>query len=119
MVIQAGLENFVPMVSQWQLQSEKDIYDSFDDWDYHRFICIMKDNKEVFASGITDEGYEGNVSKSIWFNDESYSCDDILFWMEIPDSPNVEKYEVYGKEKIKNFIEYSHNEFIKELTSKK
>ena len=46
MTVNMGLTNFVPMISQWKLQEIDDIYDSFDDWDFHTYRCVMKDGKK-------------------------------------------------------------------------
>jgi hypothetical protein len=116
MTVIAGLENFVPMVCQWQLQSEKDIYDSIDDWTSKTFLCIMKDGKEVRAYGIMDEGYSGEVSTNLFFEDEDYSEDDVLFWMEIPCPPKADLLKIWKKNDVKDFISSSRCQFNKELT---
>lgn len=113
MTIIAGLSNFVPMISQWMLQSKNDIYDSFDDWDYHTFICIMKDGKEARAHGIADEGYEGSCSKYISFEDDDYEIDDIVYWLEIPTPPKTDTLEIYKEDKVQDFIKSSRAEFLK------
>jgi len=113
MTIIAGLSNFVPMISQWKLQSKDDIYDSFDDWDYHTFICIMKDGKEARAHGIADEGYEGSCSKYVSFEDDDYEIDDIVYWLEIPTPPKTDTLKAYKEDKVQDFIKSSRAEFLK------
>lgn len=60
------------------------IYDSFNDWDYHRYVCIMKDGNVCKWSGMNHELYDGSVNKHIHpVNDEEYSVDDIMYWTEL------------------------------------
>ena len=121
MTIEMGLEKFVPVISQWKLQSENDIYDSFNDWDLHSFICLMKDGKETTATGICDEDSLGFCSKYVDI-EGSYETDDILFWTEVPTTPSTDTIEVYGKEKVANAIKDYDDQFrlelIKELKAK-
>lgn len=115
MVVEMGLTEFVPMICQWKLQSENDIYDSVTDWDYHEYRCIMKDGKEVLANGIADEGFDGHCSTYIDFHEDDYSVDDIVYWCEVPKAPNLDKLEHYGVDKVKTAIKKYSEEFIEEL----
>jgi len=74
-----------PTADQWHEQSKDDIYDCINDWNIHYFVCIMVDKQKVFATGICDEDYDGNVSQNLYFDDydEKYNCDDIKWWQEI------------------------------------
>ena len=119
MVVDMGLTEFVPMICQWKLQSEDDIYDSVTDWDYHEYRCIMKDGKEVRASGIADEGFEGHCFTYIDFHDGDYNVDDIVYWCEIPKSPDLDTLEIYGVDKVKTAIKEYSEGFIKELKNEK
>ena len=115
MVVEMGLTEFVPMICQWKLQSEDDIYDSVTDWDYHEYRCIMKDGKEVKASGIADEGFEGHCCTYIDFHEGDYNVDDIVYWCEVPKSPNLDKLKIYGVDKVKTVIKDYSEGFTKEL----
>lgn len=117
MTVNMGLTNFVPMVAQWQLQSNKDIYDAIDDWRLHKFICVMKDGKQVEVSGIADESECGVCSKYIDF-DFNYGSEDIVFWCEIPTAPSLDCVEIYGVEKITETIESTRKQFLKEMLNK-
>jgi len=119
MTVEMGLTEFVPMVCQWKLQSEDDIYDSVTDWDYHEYRCIMKDGKEVLANGIADEGFDGHCCTYINFHEGDYNVDDIVYWCEVPKSPNLDKLEVYGVDKVKTAIKEYSDGFIKELKDEK
>ena len=70
----------------WHKQSVDSIYKSIDDWSVHCYICRMKDGSLNIATGSADEGCNGAVGRSIYFeiNDEKYSVDDIDKWLEIP-----------------------------------
>lgn len=115
MTVNAGLTSFVPIIAQWQLQSDKDIYDTIDDWGYHKFICVMKDGKQVEAFGIADESDCGVCSKNINFLcDLDYGTEDIVFWLEIPPAPKLDKLEIYKEDKIKDAIKNYREQFIKE-----
>ncbi len=120
MTVIMGLENFVPVLSQWQFQSENNIYDSFNDWDVHNFLCLMKDGKEVSAYGFCDENYlDGFTTKDISFNGmNNYKLEDIVLWMEIPVTPKLSTLEIYGKDKVLEFSKNVRKEFIKELGEK-
>lgn len=117
MTVNMGLTNFVPMISQWKLQEIDDIYDSFDDWDFHTYRCVMKDGKKIFATGIADEGYEGNCSKHINLEGD-YKLEDIVFWCEIPTAPKIDKIDIYGKAKIAECIKSTMGQFLKEIKEK-
>ena len=119
MVVDMGLTEFVPMICQWKLQSEDDIYDSVTDWDYHEYRCIMKDGKEARASGIADEGFEGHCFTYIDFHDGDYNVDDIVYWCEIPKSPDLDTLKIYGVDKVKTAIKEYSEGFIKELKNEK
>lgn len=68
----------------WNSQSANDIYDSINDWDYHKYVCIMKDDKVCEWRGIQDESYDGEINTYIYpVNDEEYSVDDIVYWTEL------------------------------------
>lgn len=114
MTVNAGLTNFVPIIAQWQLQSDKDIYESFNDWDFHKFLCIMKDGKQIEASGIIDESGSGFCCKYIDF-DGDYDVEDLVFWLEIPPRPSLDKLEIYKEDNIKAAIKDYRVQFIKEI----
>lgn len=119
MIVEMGLTGFVPMICQWKLQSEDDIYDSVNDWDYHEYRCIMKDGKEVKASGIVDEGFEGHRFAYIDFREGEYDADDIVYWCEVPKLPKLDTLERYGVDKVKTVIKDYGEDFIKELKNGK
>ena len=114
MTVNMGLTKFIPMISQWKLQEVDDIYDSFDDWDFHTFRCVMKDGKEVFATGIADESADGCCSKYIDVEGD-YQLEDIVYWCEVPTSPKIDLIEIYGKEKIADCIKSTREQFISEV----
>ena len=68
---------------QWNKQSERDIWDSFNDWSLHTFECIMNDDTTQQFTGYLDEGYDGSISMYIDCVDDSYDTDDIVLWREI------------------------------------
>ena len=69
----------------WHRQSEKDIYDSFNDWNYHTFLCLMDDGTVQKFSGICDECVDGTVNKHIDAFDDKYDdVDKIVYWVETP-----------------------------------
>lgn len=88
--ILSDLENFIDTigtedVKTWHRQSEKDIYDSFNDWSYHTFICLMDDGSVQKFSGICDECGDGTVNKHIDAVDDEYDdVDKIVYWIETP-----------------------------------
>lgn len=72
-------------VNTWHKQSEKDIYDSFNDWSYHTFLCLMDDGSVQKFSGICDECVDGTVNKHIDAIDDEYDdVDKIVYWIETP-----------------------------------
>ena len=71
----------------WHKQDDvDDIYDTINDWSVHTYICRMKDGSFNIATGIADEGCNGDVGRNIYFeiNDEKYYSDDIEAWAELP-----------------------------------
>lgn len=71
----------------WHKQDDvDDIYDTINDWSVHTYICRMKDGSFNIATGIADEGCDGDVGRNIYFeiNDEKYYSDDIEAWAELP-----------------------------------
>ena len=68
--------------NQWRDNKKEDICDSFDDWKYHRFICLMKDGNVVTFRGICYKTTEGEIHKLIDCTDDIYGTDDIRFWFE-------------------------------------
>lgn len=97
--------NAVEETRTWHLQEEDDIYDSFNDWSYHTFACLMKDGSVQKFSGILDESSDGTVNMHIDriddtqrilysidgdgniekpLNWDEYGVDDILYWSELP-----------------------------------
>ena len=72
-------------VKTWNRQSEKDIYDSFNDWDYHTFLCLMDDGSVQKFTGICAECVDGTVNKHIDAIDDEYDdVDKIVYWIETP-----------------------------------
>lgn len=69
--------------NQWHDNEKEDIWDSFDDWEYHTFTCRMKDGNVVKFIGFYDETAEGEICKHIECTDADYGTDDIHFWTEI------------------------------------
>ena len=70
----------------WNKQDEKDIYDSFNDWSYHRFVCLMKDGSIQVFTGICDEHDDGMVEKHInCSTSDHFYIDDINMWIEVPE----------------------------------
>ena len=70
--------------NQWHDNEKEDIRNSFDDWEYHRFICLMKDGNVVPFRGICYKTAEGEIHKLIDCTDDSYDTDDIRYWIETP-----------------------------------
>ena len=116
MTVDAGLTDFIPMISQWKLQDVDDIYDSFDDWGFHTYRCVMKDGKEVCATGIADESADGCCSKYVDIEGD-YELEDIVYWCEIPTSPSIDKIKIYSKEKIAECIKSLREQFFDERPS--
>lgn len=72
-------------VKTWNRQSEKDIYDSFNDWGYHTFLCLMDDGSVQKFTGICAECVDGTVNKHIDAIDDKYDdVDKIVYWIETP-----------------------------------
>lgn len=72
-------------VKTWHRQSEKDIYDSFNDWEYHTFLCLMDDGSVQKFTGICAECVDGTVNKHIDAIDDEYDdVDKIVYWIETP-----------------------------------
>lgn len=69
----------------WHKQDVDDICDTINDWSIHKYLCRMKDGTLNIAIGSADEGCDGDVSRSIYFeiSDEKYYSDDIEAWVEI------------------------------------
>lgn len=67
----------------WNNQDEHDIYDSFNDWHFHEFVCIMKDGQTCIWIGIYDENADGCIEKHFTPENEAYTIDDISYWTEI------------------------------------
>lgn len=68
---------------QWNKQSEKDIWDSVNDWSLHTFECIMNDDTTQQFIGYYDECTDGSISMCIDCVDDSYNTDDIVMWRKI------------------------------------
>ena len=70
---------------QWHKQDVNDIYDAFNDWSVHFYLCRMKDGSLNIAMGSAGEDCNGGVSRNIYFeiSDEKYYVDDIEKWIEI------------------------------------
>lgn len=69
----------------WHTQSKEDIYDSFNDWFFHSFKCIMTDGSIRRFIGYMDENYNGEINKYVHHEDDEYDIDDIVYWWEITD----------------------------------
>lgn len=71
---------------RWHNQEVDDIWDSFNDWEYHKFACISKGGNLLDFSGHMDEDSEGGVNKYIeCITNVEYTTDDIAYWIEFPD----------------------------------
>lgn len=68
----------------WHKQSEDDISNAVDDWDFHRFACITKGGHLLEFSGICDEHSDGFIEKHIDCDNDGFSYSDIEYWMEFP-----------------------------------
>ena len=70
----------------WQVQAENNIYEAVEPWDYHRFVCLMKDGTIAEFSGICDETCDGSINQHLDCVDEKllYGVDDIVMWIEVP-----------------------------------
>lgn len=72
---------------KWHKNTEDDIFDSLRDWSYHRFVCVMKNNKVMQFSGILDENSNGEISEHfgpVHDTNEDWNYDDIVLWIEVP-----------------------------------
>lgn len=67
----------------WNKQEENDIYFSFDDWKFHKFVCIMKDSQVCTWTGIKDESADGHIETHLVPDKEQYTIDDVVYWTEI------------------------------------
>jgi hypothetical protein len=72
----------------WNKESENSIYNAIDDWGYHRFACIMIDGTLQEFAGLWDENMNGERSLHIDDVNDVYSTDDIVMWIELPDTKN-------------------------------
>lgn len=83
--IEQEIEQLKKKAIIWHKQDIDDIYDTIDDWSIHKYICKMKDGSFNIAIGSADEGCNGDVGRSIYFeiNDEKYYSDDIEEWAEL------------------------------------
>ena len=68
----------------WHKESETTIWCAVNDWDYHKFACLMKDGTLTMFTGMNDENIEGEISTFIEHIDDKYNTDDIVMWIEIP-----------------------------------
>lgn len=68
---------------QWNKQSENDICDSFNDWETHKFECLMKDRTTQYFTGTSDNPYYGAFGTHIFCDNDSYDANDIVMWREI------------------------------------
>lgn len=67
----------------WNKQEENDIYLSIDDWEFHKFVCIMKDSQVCTWTGIKDETADGYIETHLVPNKSQYTIDSIVYWTEI------------------------------------
>ena len=70
----------------WNKQEEKDIYDAItaiNDWECHRYACLMKDNTLQEFIVALDESYNGEINVHIDCVNDNYYVDDIKYWIEI------------------------------------
>ncbi len=114
MTIYMGTESFVPMISQWHLQDDEDIYDSINDWNSHTYLIIMKDGTETKAYGSCDEGLGGMVSTYVDLENEG-EVEDILYWLEIPHPPSKQDMDVYGYHELKHHIHQYRKDFMQDI----
>lgn len=71
---------------RWHLQSENDIIDAQIDWAITYYACLMKDGTIRKFAQFYDECADGSVSHHLeCFEKDCYTCDDILYWTEIPE----------------------------------
>lgn len=77
--------------SNWNFQKDKDLYHyASSDWDYHKYIVLMKDGSVHKFSSICDEGYNGIAScyvealtKDDELDDYEWEFEDILMWSDV------------------------------------
>ena len=69
-----------------QINADNDILDAVLPWDYHRFVCVMKDNTIQTFTGMCDETYVGEIIRHLDCDDDNldYDIDDIVMWIEVP-----------------------------------
>ena len=113
MTIYMGTESYVPMISQWHLQDDEDIYSTLSDWNSHVYLCILKDGTQTRAFGYSDESLDGMAFNYINLDDGD--VDDILYWMEIPHPPNKNDFELYGYHELKHYIHQYRKDFIQDI----
>lgn len=78
-LIELGIETD----NMWNKQSEKDICDSINDWNFHKYECFMKDKTMQKFSGLQDEAPSGSIYVHINCVNDNYDIDDIVLWREI------------------------------------
>ena len=83
---------------KWNKQSEKDILDSFDDFEFHCFICLMCNGCMCEWTGINDEHDDGIIEKHLTPNNGVYNIEQIVYWTEITDLKYNETDLKYNKE---------------------
>lgn len=71
-------------MEHWHKQSEYDIFNAVNDWDFHRFACITKGGRLLEFCGICDEHDDGYVEVHIDCDDSGFSISDIEYWIEFP-----------------------------------
>lgn len=75
----------VDIARSWNKQDKEDIYSSFNDWEYHRFVCLMKNGSIQVFTGICDEHDDGMVEKHLnCSTNDHFNIDDIYMWTEVP-----------------------------------
>lgn len=67
----------------WNKQEENDIHFAINDWETHKFVCIMKDSQVCTWTGIKDESADGHIETHLIPDKEQYTIDDIVYWTEI------------------------------------
>ena len=72
-------------IKGWYFQDEDNLWHSILDWDFHRFVCVMKDNSIQVFTGSADEDSNGEVHKYVKCDNDDYDIDDVIAWMEVPD----------------------------------
>ena len=68
----------------WNKQEENDLYFAIDDWELHKFVCIMKNSQVCTWNGIKDESANGYIKTHLVPDKTQYTIDDIVYWTEIP-----------------------------------